>query len=163
MENQYLDSEMDQLPTNYYNYASFWRRFGAAMIDGLLVGAVNNVLQSVSGVGKELQEAIVEDSSDISNIIGIAGPIWALGVGIQIAYFAYFESSAKQATFGKQALGLVVTDMNGERITFGKAVIRYFAKFLSALILMIGYIMQPFTEKKQALHDMIAGTLVFKK
>ena len=163
MENQYLDSEMDQLPTNYYNYASFWRRFGAAMIDGLLVGAVNNVLQSVSGVGKELQEAIVEDSSDISNIIGIAGPIWALGVGIQIAYFAYFESSAKQATFGKQALGLIVTDMNGERITFGKAVIRYFAKFLSALILMIGYIMQPFTEKKQALHDMIAGTLVFKK
>lgn len=165
MENQYLDSEIDQLPTNYYSYASFWRRFGAAMIDGLLVGAVNNVLQSVSGVGKHLQEIILEDPSDIdiSNIISVAGPIWALGLGIQIAYFAYFESSAKQATFGKQALGLIVTDMNGERITLGKAIIRYFAKFLSALILMIGYIMQPFTEKKQALHDMIAGTLVFKK
>jgi uncharacterized RDD family membrane protein YckC len=165
MENQYLDSNIDQPSSNYSEYASFWRRLGATMIDGLLVGAVNNVLQSVSGVGKHLQEVILEDPSDIDiqNIISIAGPIWALGIGIQIAYFAYFESSEKQATFGKQALGLVVTDMNGDRITFGKAVIRYFAKFLSALILMIGYIMQPFTEKKQALHDMIAGTLVFKK
>ena len=60
-------------------------------------------------------------------------------------------------------MGLVVTDMNGQRITLLNAIGRYFSKIPSALILMIGYFMQPFTEKKQALHDMIAGTLVYKK
>jgi uncharacterized RDD family membrane protein YckC len=96
-------------------------------------------------------------------MINIAGPIWAVGVVIQLLYFAYFESSEKQATFGKQALGLIVTDTNGDRITFVKGIVRYLAKIVSGLTLLIGYLIQPFTEKKQALHDMIAGTLVFKK
>jgi uncharacterized RDD family membrane protein YckC len=73
------------------------------------------------------------------------------------------ESSARQATLGKMALGIVVTDLDGNRIGFGRATGRYFAKILSALILLIGFIMAAFTQKKQGLHDIIAGTLVVKK
>ena len=64
---------------------------------------------------------------------------------------------------GKKALGIIVTDISGQRISFGRATGRYFAKQLSTIILLIGYIMAAFTEKKQALHDMMAGTLVIKK
>ena len=78
-------------------------------------------------------------------------------------YFALMESSTWQGTLGKKALGLEVTDLEGRRISFGRATGRFFAKIISALILWIGFIMAGFTEKKQALHDMIAGTLVIRK
>ena len=76
---------------------------------------------------------------------------------------AGFESSVYQATLGKMMLGLRVTDLHGKRISIGRAVGRYFAKILSAVILCIGFIMAAFTQKKQALHDLIAGTLVVRK
>lgn len=163
MENQYLDSNLEQEKPQYSAYAGFWRRFAALIIDSILVGVVNQIIQAISGVGTRIQEVVAEDPSDISGIMSAAGPVWAIGFAIQLAYFAYFESSEKQATFGKQALGLIVTDMNGERITFGKAAVRFISKIISGLIIGIGYLMQPFTDKKQALHDMIAGTLVYKK
>ena len=78
-------------------------------------------------------------------------------------YYALLESSSWQATLGKMALGLQVTDLEGRRIGFGRATGRFFAKIISGIILYIGFIMAGFTEKKQALHDMIAGTLVVKK
>lgn len=76
-------------------------------------------------------------------------------------YFAYMES-ASGATIGKQAFGLKVTDLEGNNITFIRATGRYFGKFVSRLILDIGYVMVAFTEKKQGLHDMMAGCLVVK-
>jgi len=72
------------------------------------------------------------------------------------------ESSARQGTIGKSLLGLRVTDFEGNRISLLRAVGRYFAKIISAFILLIGFIMVAFTEKKQGLHDMLAGTLVLK-
>ena len=72
------------------------------------------------------------------------------------------ESSHLQATLGKMALSLQVTDLEGRRITFAKATGRFFAKYLSVLTLGIGYLMAAFTERKQALHDIIAGTLVVR-
>ena len=75
-------------------------------------------------------------------------------------YFALMESSTRQATLGKMALDMKVTDDEGNRISFGRATGRYFAKILSALILLIGFIMVAFTDRKRGLHDMIAGTLV---
>jgi len=78
-------------------------------------------------------------------------------------YYALFEASHFQATPGKMALGLVVTDETGHRIGFGRATGRYFAKLISALILYIGFMMAGWTEKKQALHDILASTLVLKK
>jgi len=77
-------------------------------------------------------------------------------------YFALMESSAWQATLGKRAVGIKVTDMEGGRISFGRATGRHFGKFVSALIFYIGFIMAGFTEKRQALHDIMAGCLVVK-
>jgi uncharacterized RDD family membrane protein YckC len=79
-------------------------------------------------------------------------------------YFAGMESSARQATFGKSVMSLRVTNYEGQRISFGHATGRFFSKIVSGLIpFAIGYIMAGFTEKKQALHDLIAGTLVLRK
>ena len=85
------------------------------------------------------------------------------GIVIDWLYYSLMESSLNQATLGKMALGLKVTDLNGNRISFGRATGRYFGHYLSALILGIGYLMIAFSEKKQGLHDMIAETLVVKR
>ena len=73
------------------------------------------------------------------------------------------ESSSRQATVGKMATGIVVTDMTGKKISFAKATGRHFAKIISGVILLIGFIMIAFTQKKQGLHDIIADCLVVKK
>jgi uncharacterized RDD family membrane protein YckC len=79
-----------------------------------------------------------------------------------VAYHAGMESSASQATLGKRVLGVKVTDLHGRRIKFRHALKRCAGKIVSSLILFIGFIMAAFTEKRQSLHDMIAGTLVMK-
>ena len=85
-----------------------------------------------------------------------------LQIIISWAYFELMESSEQQGTFGKVVMGLQVTDLEGHRITLKKATIRYAAKFLSSVLLMIGYLMVAFTARKQGLHDKIAGTLVVR-
>ena len=82
---------------------------------------------------------------------------------LQILYFSLMESSKFQGTLGKMALGIKVTDMNGGKLDFTKAFLRNLCKLISNFTLLIGYLMAGFTEKKQALHDMIAGTLVVRK
>lgn len=81
---------------------------------------------------------------------------------VEWLYFAIMESSTHQGTLGKIALGIKVTDIQGNRISFARATGRYFGKILSGLVLMIGFIMAGFTEKKQALHDILADCLVIK-
>jgi uncharacterized RDD family membrane protein YckC len=132
-------------------YAGFWRRFAAALIDGVLIAVVLIVCDVVLAV------AFGGRSTEYTTIS------FALNLGISIAYYVGLESGPQQATLGKRALGIIVTDMHGNRISTGRAVGRYFGKLLSALILLIGYLMAAFTEKKQALHDMMAGTLVVVK
>jgi len=79
-------------------------------------------------------------------------------------YHALMESSEWQATLGKKALGLVVTDMAGQRVSFGRSTGRHFGKIITNMVpAFIGYIMAGFTEKKQALHDMMAGCLVLRR
>jgi uncharacterized RDD family membrane protein YckC len=132
-------------------YAGFWRRFAAAFIDGIIVLIVLAVADVVLG-------AIVGNPSSAYGTLSSA--LW---LGFSIAYYVGQEASQQQATLGKRALGIIVTDLHGNRISSGRAVGRYFAKFLSTITLLIGYVMAGFTEKKQALHDMIAGTLVVVK
>jgi uncharacterized RDD family membrane protein YckC len=73
------------------------------------------------------------------------------------------ESSSLQATLGKMTIGIFVTDLNGSRISFGRATGRHFAKIVSTLVFFLGYLMAGFTQRKQALHDVIAGCLVMRK
>lgn len=120
-------------------YAGFWLRVGAYFVDLLVVIVPLIILSLIPILGILL------------NIVGV----WL--------YYALQESSERQATIGKRALNIYVTDMNGQRLSFGNATGRYFAKILSGLILGIGYMMAGFTEKKQALHDMVAGTLVMRR
>jgi uncharacterized RDD family membrane protein YckC len=110
------------------------------------------------------------DSDDPSTALPIIGTIMAM-VGISavisgaiwILYNAFMESSKYQASVGKLALGIIVTDTSGNKLDFSKAFVRNICKIISSMILWIGYIMAGFTEKKQALHDMIANTLVVNK
>jgi len=78
-------------------------------------------------------------------------------------YFAYLESSKNQATLGKMALRIAVTDLQGNRITFARATLRFFAKIVSVITLFVGFIIIAFTRYKQGLHDMIAGCLMFSQ
>lgn len=78
-------------------------------------------------------------------------------------YSAFMESGTSQATIGKMALGIKVTDMNGSRISFGRATGRHFSKIVSAIILLIGYLMMLWDDKNQTLHDKMAETFVVKK
>jgi uncharacterized RDD family membrane protein YckC len=98
----------------------------------------------------------------IAAIVAYLSAILLIVIG-QWLYYALMESSGRQATLGKLALGIVVTDLNGNKITFGRATGRYFGKILSGMIFAIGYIMAGFTERKQALHDIMAGCLVVLK
>lgn len=145
------------------NYAGFWRRVGAYLIDAILLGIVTSILGSVLGMPMGMGAMSSVLSGDPQAIAaaqagGNLGNLLSLIIGV--AYFAGMESSSHQATLGKKALGMVVTDLAGNRISLGRAIGRYFAKIVSAIILCIGFIMVAFTEKKQGLHDMIAGTLV---
>lgn len=102
----------------------------------------------------------------VTMVTAIAGAIFVGGLisfVINILYYSLMEASKYQGTVGKIALGLKVTDSGGKKLDFVKALIRQLGKTVSGIILMIGYIMAGFTEKKQALHDMIAGTFVTKK
>lgn len=120
-------------------YAGFWIRVGASLIDGLLIGVVNSIIQFML----PLEVAYI-----ISTVLGIA-------------YYTILESSTNQATLGKMAVGIKVGDANGQQLSFVNALGRYFGKFLSAIILGIGFMMAGWDEKKQGLHDKLAGTYVF--
>lgn len=96
-------------------------------------------------------------------LVGMVGRLAFIGFAMNWLYYALFESSVWQATLGKKALGLEVTDMQGRRIGFGRASGRFFGKILSTIILFIGFFMIGFTERKQGLHDILAGTLVIRK
>jgi len=106
-----------------------------------------------------------------ADLEGLAGAIFSIGVVVLmcllfVGYWLYYtamESSRHQATLGKKALGIIVTDMSGNRISFARANGRFFGKWISGMILNIGYLMAAFTEKKQALHDILASCLVVMK
>ena len=86
-----------------------------------------------------------------------------LGFVASWLYEAVMMTSEWQATVGKRIMSIVVTDLDGKRLSFGRATGRHFAKYISAFLLGIGFIIAAFTAKRQALHDMIAETLVIKR
>lgn len=144
-------------------YGGFWRRFWAWVIDSFLLSAVFIPLSLMAGIPL-LGWGDVEDV-DPDQLLALLGSFVAIGLVRMILswlYFALMESSSKQATLGKMALGIRVTDMAGRRISFARATGRCFGAILSGLLFCIGFLMVAFTEKKQGLHDMMAGTLVVR-
>lgn len=127
-------------------YAEFFQRAVAIVIDGIL-SAIGTVLFVAMLFGDAVKEEIP----------------FLFFLLFEWLYFALMESSVLQATLGKMAMKIKVAGLEGNRISFGKATARYFGKLLSTSLVFIGYIMAAFTEKKQALHDILAGTIVVKR
>ncbi len=144
-------------------YAGFWLRFVALIIDCVLVGIVLGIPFGILFGAMGISMMGRNPGAMIGPGLGMFLLFEGFAVLFQWLYFAMMESSSWQGTVGKKALGLMVTDMNGQRISFARATGRFFGKIISGMILMIGYLMAGFTEKKQALHDMLAGCLVVRK
>ncbi len=136
-------------------YAGFWKRFCAALVDGIIVNIAVSISGFIIGLIFGTATSNTESSQAFTSLIG-----GILGIVISWLYCASMESSSEQATLGKQALGIKVTNLEGKPISFEQATGRHFAKILSTLIFLIGYIMAAFTAKKQALHDILASTLI---
>jgi uncharacterized RDD family membrane protein YckC len=138
-------------------YGGFWVRVLAYIIDYIILQVASSVLMAVL-------LAIVLGSGGVNDVtagIGVFSVYGLMLVGNWL-YFALMESSSYQGTIGKQALKLIVADEHGDRIGFGRATGRYFAKILSAMILLVGFMMVGWTQRKQGLHDLICNTLVYK-
>jgi uncharacterized RDD family membrane protein YckC len=133
--------------------AGFWRRCAALLMDSFVLGAIGWI---VSAVGMTM----LATSGSASTIGAGSFGMTLLLIVVNWLYFALQESSSAQATLGKRAMGLRVTDDYGRRIGFGRASGRFFGKIISGLIFYIGFMLAGWTARKQALHDMIAGTLV---
>lgn len=153
-------------------YAGFWERLAAYLIDGLILGIPFGIVALVlifmlGGFGIMMHRNPVEPR----DVMALLAPMFLVFFLVMLVfmilqwlYFAGMESSARQATFGKSMMSLQVANLEGQRISFGHATGRFFAKIVSGMIpFAIGYLMAAFTAKKQALHDLIAGTLVLRK
>ena len=144
-------------------YAGFWIRVLATIIDRLILGVVLSPLFFIyvlPAIIKGSQGGFDEDNPQF--VFTVAPAVWIIGFAVSWAYEAILTSSEWQGTVGKRVLGLKVTDLNGNRISLGRATGRFFSKILSFAICYIGVIMVAFTERKQGLHDTLAGTLVWK-
>lgn len=121
-------------------YGGFWKRVVAWLIDTIVVSAATGLIVAST-----------------------------FGFGVLVVFFGHWvyealmTSSPWQATVGKKAMNMVVTDMQGQRLSFAHATGRYFAKWISALALGVGFIIVAFTDKKQGLHDLIASTVVVNR
>ncbi len=156
-------------------YAGFWLRFVAYIVDYIIIQIAQSIiifpLLSIFGISfysfnEDIDWEYMSEGEIVALVataIGAAGAAITIALLIQVLYYTFMEASKYQGTVGKLVLGLKVTDMEGNALDFPKAFIRNLAKILSGMILLIGYIMAGFTDKKQALHDIVAGALVVRK
>ncbi|MGJ7033902.1 RDD family protein [Niabella hirudinis] len=150
----------DLLPVRY---AGFWERFAAALIDGIVLGIIGSYVNRFTGLSANwynMQDGGSAASGYLAYYNSAGG--W-INLIIGWLYEAIMLAGTSQATLGKMALGIKVTNLDGKPISFLAATGRHFAKFISAIILLIGYLMMIWDNRKQTLHDKLAGTLVVKK
>lgn len=145
-------------------YGNFWPRFGAKLIDGLILGVVGVVINVVLGV------LLLNNANYFGGLVKVAGTSKALQfqivsnlVGVLLAVsYAWFFISRYSATPGKMALGLKIVRPDGSPLSTGRIIGRHFAEWLSGIILAIGYIMAASDPERRALHDRICDTRVIK-
>lgn len=168
METVYESNQEQPKPVEY---AGFWWRFLAYVIDEIILSFVSWMfimpILAIFGISLySLKEAGLDPDNAfmyLGPMIGILTTISLLSTVVNWLYFAIMESSKIQGTLGKMLLKIKVTDYDGNRISFARATGRYFGKIISAMIIMIGYIMAGFTDRKQALHDIMASCYVIKE
>jgi uncharacterized RDD family membrane protein YckC len=131
-------------------FAGFWRRLLAWLIDALVISAVGGILAMLVIAVAPGNDAAVGNVVPVTAAIG-----WA--------YFVLLETSPARGTLGKMALNLFVADVHGDPISYPRAAFRYLFKSFSTLLLGLGWVMAAVTPRKQALHDLLAGTLVLRR
>lgn len=148
---------LDQLERSAYG--GFWRRVVASLVDAAMVAgaSLGFIVASMWLGGHGVSGDAV--AMKLENLGGLANLYFFI---VGLAYAAFFEASAHQATPGKQLLSLHVADEEGRRLTFNRALGRHLAKIVSNLTLLIGYLMVAFTGRRQGLHDKIARTVVLR-
>lgn len=156
------DMEDSTTPATDVVYAGFWRRWAALFLDSLILAAgfyavifIAAIVVGVSGMAADWKPDEIPTWVIVSYLILL--PTYYVAAAL---YYSLQESSVHQATLGKRALGIKVTDLDGRRLTRSQAVGRWFAAALSYMTLYIGFLMAAFTHRKQALHDIVANTLV---
>jgi uncharacterized RDD family membrane protein YckC len=146
------------LPPVQLNYAGFWIRFAGWFIDAIVLGVANWVFGSL------MAPLLATATNGKSPAWGLLSVVLTVQISVAWLYVALMQSSTKQATLGQMATNLQVTDLQGRRISFGRATGRYFATIISGLLCYIGgFLFNLWTERKQTLHDLIAGTVVITK
>lgn len=148
-------------------YAGFWRRFWAVFLDGIVlnIGSFPLVMLAMIPMGATFESFRGDEYSPeaFAAMFGTYLLLAVLGTVVSWLYYALLESSGRQATVGKLATGIRVTGLHGERISFARASGRFFASVLTGMTFGLGYLTMFFTERRQSLHDKIAGTLVTRK
>jgi uncharacterized RDD family membrane protein YckC len=160
----------DQPQAIKVTYAGFWWRVLSHLIDNIIISFAGSIfilpifgIFGISLFSMKRSGYDFEDAEILVPIILMYISIIIISIVINWLYYAIMESSKNQGTIGKLVLKIKVTDCEGNRISFSRATGRYFGKILSGMILMIGYIMAGLTEKKQALHDILANCYVMKE
>ncbi|HWQ67941.1 MAG TPA: RDD family protein [Methanospirillum sp.] len=152
--------------------SGFWRRVAAAAIDfiiiSLIAGTAVAYLNLLEGwrmlvMMMRRSEVITSDGTVVTSILPMQVGSFLLVVFILIPwlYFAALESSKNQATLGKMAARILVTDLHGKRVTFARATLRHFSKFLSFFLFLAGFLCIRYTRYHQGLHDVIAACLIW--
>ena len=135
-------------------YAGFWRRFAALLIDWFVFSSIEIFIAAARGIPLNARPSTEPE---------VVAKAFLINLVIFWLYWAISESSPWQASIGKRAMDVYVTDLKGCRISFAQASGRFFGKVISAIILGVGFIMIAFTERKQGLHDLLAGCLVVRR
>ncbi|GAB3512230.1 RDD family protein [Pseudoxanthomonas daejeonensis] len=150
--------------------AGLWRRFAASVVDGLVTGVLSYALliPLMLVFGMSLSSLAQNELAGAGASVTFLFLNYAISFGVPMLYFAWMHSSGTQASLGKMAVGAKVVRTNGEPIGFGRALLRYLAYLLFVLFtcglgVLISGLMVAFTERKQALHDMLCDTLVVDK
>ena len=144
-------------------FAGFWLRSIAYLLDTVLISLVGGLIASF------YPATFIKfpDAAAASNPLTSLPQLTPLGFAITLTatwfYYTMFESSSWQATPGKRFVKIYVTDMNGQRPTFARVAARNFAKIISSLTFLVGYLVAGFTVKKQALHDLLSSCLVLRR
>lgn len=148
-------------------YAGFWLRFGAWVIDYIILMVPFTVISLMMGLGTVMSSLLAQMEHDQAGAIATYAeavrPISYVLLLIGFAYYAFFESSKWQATPGKLACGIRVIDTDGQRLTIGRAAARNAVRLVNALtflVPMVFYVVAAFTQRKQGVHDLLASTYV---
>ena len=152
--------------------AGFWRRLAASIIDLLILLIITGTAAAYLGLGEgwrmllmilRKQPVMNDDGAIVTSLIPMPVGTFLLVVFVLIPwiYFAVLESSRNQATLGKMACRVIVSDLHGNQVSFARATLRHFSKFISLFLFFTGFLCIGYTRYHQGFHDVIAATLVW--